>query len=177
MYFSNAKAGDKVWDYVYGEGVITGVFKRNIHILFEDSKNDRIMKKTGIRKSHSHNQRLFYYDSRPIVITQDDLDIHDGCGTLEIKTTITQRYENGHFDEETYSQRIHRSIRKPQTRDTGRNKQICGIGYVLSSNRVCPQCGKEFYIPMDDKDKQIETLKRTVKLLSARIERLERKVK
>ena len=81
-YFKDAKVGDRVYDYVYGDGTIVEVCKNKgyipfIMIEFEDIGDQYHLDGTGWGERGNVNQRLFYYDNRPIVITQDDLDIKD----------------------------------------------------------------------------------------------------
>ena len=75
-YFSKAKVGDKVWDYVYGEGEVTCFFPTRELKLGIDFGNFETVYYNYDGKQHEHdNQRLFYFDNRPIVITQDDLEL------------------------------------------------------------------------------------------------------
>ena len=83
-YFKDAKVGDRVYDLVYGDGTIVEVcMGKNkgyipfIMIEFEDIGDQYHLDGTGWGERGNINQRLFYYDNRPIVITQDDLDIKD----------------------------------------------------------------------------------------------------
>lgn len=80
MYFSNAKVGNKVWDYVYWEGKIIELFKNVFRVLwklevgkpsfFTDYYYDGL--KTG---EDDGKQRLFYYGERPIEILKEDLEL------------------------------------------------------------------------------------------------------
>ena len=78
MYFKEAVVGDKVWDYVYGEGEVRQVDDILIHAVFLIKNIIEIdYHKNGKEYLSDSNQRLFYYDNRPIVITQDDLELDD----------------------------------------------------------------------------------------------------
>jgi len=77
MYFSEAVVGDKVWDYVYGEGVITDIADNDIAVVDANETAKRFYTLDGRYGKDDANQRLFYYDNRPIVITQDDLELDD----------------------------------------------------------------------------------------------------
>ena len=78
MYFSEAVVGDRVWDYVYGEGEVRQVDDILIHAVFLIKNIIEIdYHKNGKEYLSDSNQRLFYYDNRPIVITQDDLELDD----------------------------------------------------------------------------------------------------
>jgi len=73
MYFSNAKAGDKVWDYIYGEGEIRLIENNKITCEFRHGVYNYLV--DGTAESSvivKQNQRLFYYDNRPTVITQGE---------------------------------------------------------------------------------------------------------
>jgi len=86
VYFKDAKVGDRVYDLVYGEGTIVNVnicpefVSRPITAEFQYTFIDKEILEYALSGKHTgtyENQRLFYYDNRPIVITQDDLDIKD----------------------------------------------------------------------------------------------------
>ena len=86
VYFKDAKVGDRVYDLVYGEGTIINVnicpefVSRPITAEFQYTFIDKEILEYALSGKHTgtyENQRLFYYDNRPIVITQDDLDIKD----------------------------------------------------------------------------------------------------
>ncbi len=106
MYFSEAKVGDKVWDYVYGEGEITcrDDDKWLIGVTYPITEsipfNFRTFNLDGKIYSYE-NQRLFYYDSRPIVITQDDLKISkDAIRYTLFDRTIGQTWICTEFDKD-----------------------------------------------------------------------------
>ena len=84
-YFKDAKVGDRVYDLVYGEGEIWFVDLVCVNVKFKTTE-ERYFRSSGIRVNAvvGANQRLFYYDSRPIVITQDDLDIGDDKGSYRL---------------------------------------------------------------------------------------------
>ena len=85
-YFKDAKVGDRVYDLVYGEGEIRSV-ETNLTSTEYPKVICGFINHAPVEHSYSiygkyiskfsENQRLFYYDNRPIVITQDDLDIKD----------------------------------------------------------------------------------------------------
>jgi len=78
-YFKDAKVGEKVYDLVCGEGEIVGIDGEIIWVDFLDGANTKEdYYRTG-KQLDRHNQRLFYYDNRPIVITQDDLGLSDNA--------------------------------------------------------------------------------------------------
>ena len=78
-YFKDAKVGDKVWDYIYGEGEIIefqyiGRDKKQFIVDFGDGFSD-VYNMIGQRICDAiwkSSQRLFYYDNRPTVITQGE---------------------------------------------------------------------------------------------------------
>ena len=86
LYFKDAKVGDRVYDLVYGEGEIRSV-ETNLTSTEYPKVICGFINHAPVEHSYSiygkyiskfsENQRLFYYDNRPIVITQDDLDIKD----------------------------------------------------------------------------------------------------
>ena len=59
-YFDGVKAGDKVWDFIYGWGEVIGVFKNDrfpIIVRFKDIVNK--YSKSG-RAREAANQTLFW---------------------------------------------------------------------------------------------------------------------
>ena len=76
MYFQNVKVGDKVWDYVYGEGKVVGicVFREgaiSVNYCCAGSNLEQEYDFSGREKDskwENINQRLFYYDDRPVII-------------------------------------------------------------------------------------------------------------
>ena len=92
-YFDNCSVGDKVWDYVYGKGKITGIFKDQptdypVYVKFKLSDCNFSFSLSGKIDLCNNElpQRLFYYDNRPIVITQDDLDISADSGSYRLSS-------------------------------------------------------------------------------------------
>jgi len=75
MYFKNAKVGDKVWDYIQGSGKVHCLCDDYFTVTFENGDQYDFMYSGKSIDDDGVSQRLFYYDNRPIVITQDDLDL------------------------------------------------------------------------------------------------------
>lgn len=74
MYFKNCGVGDKVWDYVHGTGTIICIDDGWISVRFGGSPTVGMQfNENGF--AAGDNQRLFYYEERPIVITKDDFDL------------------------------------------------------------------------------------------------------
>jgi hypothetical protein len=68
MYFKEAVVGDRVWDYVYGEGEVRQVDDILIHAVFLIKNIIEIdYHKNGKEYLSDSNQRLFYYADRPVV--------------------------------------------------------------------------------------------------------------
>jgi len=109
-YFKDAKVGDKVWDYVYGEGLIVGFDSENYLSMFcsfaKVGYNDILYHKSGhLDKEFTiFNQRLFYYDNRPIVITQDDLHL----GVVDIWGLDQKGLYSLYGDYTKYTRRVRR---------------------------------------------------------------------
>lgn len=89
MYFSSAVIGDKVWDYVWNEGKIieilltaTSDMKRENSLLRVsfDNFTDYYML-DGKKQKLEHNQRLFYYAERPLIISA-------GCNRIRLKQLL-----------------------------------------------------------------------------------------
>ena len=79
MYFSEAVVGDKVWDYVYGDGVITDIADNYIAVVDANETAKRFYTLDGRYGKDDANQRLFYYADRPIITPSFNTDETKDC--------------------------------------------------------------------------------------------------
>jgi len=141
-YFSNAKVGDKVWDYIYGEGEIDGfdTFCGEVNVKFPEERLIKEFKESftkGGKLVSEHrfmrcNQRLFYYDNRPIVITQDDLKLNGNEQDFMINL-ISDSSNEYYFsfkdrDPEKYTRKIRREELNPIVQAPYR---MCGSNFIV----------------------------------------------
>lgn len=142
MYFSNAKVGNRVWDYVYGGGKIKRCYRNTIHVKYCYKDSCVVYRFTGkIRKADGKtNQRLFYYDNRPMVIIQDDIEGLEK-DVLEYKIVpmpiyvenkIGGQYFIKDWDSDKYTRKVHRG-------------ETCSRTIIETHNIEdlfkCPKCG------------------------------------
>lgn len=155
MYFSNAKVGDRVWDYVYDSGTIRQVDKQIIHVVFDSGTILEIdYSKDGREYSGENNQRLFYYESRPIVITQDDLDISENCHKYRLdQYGIHEVYEHKMFGLHGYSELHFKDKKKEYNRKVHRENDELSIEQIEELYELCEKLkikpitidGKDYY--------------------------------
>ena len=90
-YFDGCFVGNRVWDKILGNGVIKSCDKDadDILVVFEDDKKYPTVVNFDYRGCIDCGygiQRLQYYKSRDIVITQDDLDISADSGSYRLSS-------------------------------------------------------------------------------------------
>ena len=162
-YFKDAKVGDKVWHYVFGEGLmvekklselkpiavefIGGLF----HCFYLNGTFGRLDKV----------QSLFYYANRPIVITQDDLErVRDsdsvtdwGLDGYGLHWDGYHTHVVGMYDDYTRKIRREEKLNPSNYPDKLINdleelgKNIAGDAYKEDKYHLQCECGSEIDVP------------------------------
>ena len=132
-YFKDAKVDDKVYDLLHGAGKVFVICQLGLSVKFECGYVEEYTLSGYSVLLNDVNQRLFYYDNRPIVITQDDLAITedydrfriDDLGHLEFIKDIKVGSASGitafnlikfkDYSEEKYTRKIRREEISPIT--------------------------------------------------------------
>jgi hypothetical protein len=181
-YFKDAKVGDKVWDLVWGEGEISKVNicpefeSRPITAIFKYNYCDVETIEYSLHGKHSgtyekENQRLFYYDNRPIVITQDNLEIPKDSKSYYLSvggSFMCCTDSDRHFGVDSSI-----DIKRPQKLDK----------YTRKIHREAPESeyieGRDYNIKPTNQDLkiEIEELKRRLEDTDKRVNKIDEKLK
>lgn len=162
MYFDNAKVGDEVWDYVYGKGKICKFTGSAICVKFPSEELIRYLDvyKYDGKNDKCINQRLYYYDERPIVIAKDDIGLSDRVENYRLVENCIYDSETAETyllqDTEQYVRKVHRDEKPEEFATDVEDITIIisddmAISDIDAINNLLNKCKLKLLVEMKDK--------------------------